>query len=198
MLRPTDILSQEHRVIEQVLSALEEMVRHCQTTGKLNVEDGRKAVAFLRAFADECHHGKEENHLFPAMEAKGYPRHGGPTGVMLHEHDEGRHLVVAMDQALGAAGDGAAEACERFALNARKYIDLLREHIRKEDHCLFTMAKQALSDAEQQQLLQAFSDVETHHMGAGTHEKFVALADELADRYGTAKATHGHTCGCGH
>mgnify|MGYP000753666721 CR=1 FL=1 len=44
-----------------------------------------EAVDFFRMFADRCHHAKEENHLFPAMEAKGMPREGGPTGVMLYE-----------------------------------------------------------------------------------------------------------------
>lgn len=201
-MRPTDILSQEHRVIEQVLNCLDAMADRCESTGEIDLDDGRQAIAFFRAFADECHHGKEETHLFPAMEAKGYPRNGGPTGVMLHEHDEGRRFVGGMEAALEPASRGATAAQRDFVRHARGYSSLLREHIQKEDHCLFAMANQALSDAEQQQLLDAFARVESEHMGHGTHQRFVGVADALADRYGVPKAAHGgspgHACGCSH
>ena len=37
-------------------------------------------------------------------------------------------------------------------------------------------------------------------MGLGTHEKFLGLADELAGRFGVARAAgnRGQTCGCRH
>ncbi len=37
-----------------------------------------KVVDFIRNFADRCHHGKEEDNLFPAMEKRGIPRQAGP------------------------------------------------------------------------------------------------------------------------
>ena len=85
-MKPTEILSAEHRVIEQVLNCLEKMAAQAEKTGTLDKVSATDAVNFFRTFADQCHHGKEEAHLFPAMEAKGFPRQGGPTGVMLHEH----------------------------------------------------------------------------------------------------------------
>jgi hemerythrin-like domain-containing protein len=67
-------------------------------------------------------------------------------------------------------------------------VGLLRDHIEKEDHCLFTMANQALTEDDQQGLLAAFENVEREHMGLGTHEKFLNLANELADRLGVTRA----------
>jgi hemerythrin-like domain-containing protein len=84
-MRATEILTHEHRVIEQVLGCLEAMGAEARAAGRLDGAAAQDAVAFFRNFADRCHHGKEEVHLFPALEAKGFPRDGGPTGVMLDE-----------------------------------------------------------------------------------------------------------------
>ena len=92
-MKPTEILSGEHRVIEQVLTCLERIAEQCAAEGRLDRTSAEQALEFFRNFADRCHHGKEEVHLFPALEAKGFPRDGGPTGVMLHEHDQGRAHV---------------------------------------------------------------------------------------------------------
>jgi hemerythrin-like domain-containing protein len=198
-MKPTDILSQEHRVIEQVLDCLEQMADRCDTQGTLDAADANSVIAFFRTFADQCHHGKEETHLFPALEAKGFRRDGGPTGVMLYEHDQGRAFVRGMADAVQAAARGDRAAQAQFVQHARGYLDLLRQHIQKEDHCLFSMANQAFTEADQRQLLDAFATVESEHLGVGTHEKYLQVANELADRYGVAKASAaGHACACGH
>ena len=67
-MKPTEILSSEHRVIEGVLDCLEAMVGQAKAAGRLEPQPAKDAVAFFRDFADRCHHGKEEAHLFPALE----------------------------------------------------------------------------------------------------------------------------------
>ncbi len=197
----TEILSQEHQVILQVLDCLEQIIKKSTATGTLEAQPARDAIEFFRMFADKCHHGKEETHLFTAMEAKGFPRNGGPTGVMLMEHTKGRECVRSMSEAVEAAANGDAAAVARFAQAGHSYIDLLRLHIEKEDHCLFAMANQAFNNEDQQTLLAAFEKTETEHMGAGAHEKYLAVAAALAKRYGVsdrADACACHGCGCGH
>jgi len=182
----------EHRVIEQVLNVLEQMAGQAEATGTLDQNDAANTVEFFRLFADRCHHGKEEAQLFPAMEAKGFPRQGGPTGVMLTEHEFGRARVRGMAT---AAAKGAAK---EFAGEARQFIEMLRQHIQKEDHCLFSMADQAFTPADQEKLLVAFEKVEAEDMRAGTHEKFLKLADDLANKYGVdRRQPAAHHC-CGH
>ena len=199
-MKPTEILSGEHRIIEQVLDCLEKMAQNCAAEGRLDKTSAEQALDFFRNFADRCHHGKEETHLFPAMEAKGFPRQGGPTGVMLDEHEQGRAHVRGMAEAIDGAAAGESEAVARFVAHAQGYVGLLREHIEKEDHCLFAMANQALTEDDQQRLLEAFENVEHEHVGLGVHEKFLTVADELADRFGVKRAagTGSLSCGCRH
>jgi hemerythrin-like domain-containing protein len=200
-MKPTDILSHEHRVIEQVLTCLEKMAERGEAGGKLDRQSAQDAVEFFRHFADRCHHAKEEAHLFPAMEAKGFSREGGPTGVMIYEHELARAHVRAMGEAVQAASAGDAPALKQFSQHARSYIALLRQHIEKEDHCLYAMANQAFSEEDQQRLLATFEKVEREELGSGTHEKFLEIANELADRFGVphvvAADAAGH-CACSH
>jgi hemerythrin-like domain-containing protein len=199
----TDRLANEHRVIEQVLTCLEQLAVEGIAQGLLDGDSAREAVDFFQTFADQCHHAKEEQALFPLLEAKGFPPQAGPTGVMRAEHEEGREhlrgLASEVDRA--AAGDGVALL--RFARHAREYVHLMRQHIAKEDHGLFPMTAVVLTDEDQEQLLNAFERVERSQRHAGTHEKYHRIADELADRLDVAKtaavaeAEH-HCCGCFH
>lgn len=198
MTKPTEILSAEHRIIEQVLDCLERIALSATESGRLDGASATQALEFFRQFADRCHHGKEEVHLFPAMEARGFLRQSGPTGVMLLEHDQGRAFIRGMAGALEEAAAGHRPAVSEFAAHAEGYVELLRAHIEKEDHCLFSMANQVLSDEDQQELLAAFHRVEHEDMEAGAHEHFIAVANELADRFGVTRATipAAGRCGC--
>jgi len=185
-MKPTEILKAEHRVIERVLAGLEALAAKATETGQLEADAAAQAVDFLRNFADRCHHGKEEAKLFPALERKGFSPEAGPTAVMRSEHEQGRAYTRALAESLDAAGRGDAQALKRFTEAAQGYVDLLRQHIQKEDHCLFAMADSALSADEQKALLEAFEQVEHEDMGAGTHERSLTIADELCRRYGLA------------
>ncbi len=194
-MKATDILMDEHRVIEQVLNCLEKLADRCEAGERFDGASALQALECFRNFADRCHHGKEEGHLFPLLEARGFGRQGGPTGVMLHEHEEGRGLVAAMAEAVERA------APRDFVRHARAYIELLREHIRKEDQCLFPMAAGILSGADAESLAQRFGAVEKIEMGEGTHERFLQLANDLAERLGVPRARVSPTCGhtkCAH
>ena len=109
-MKPTEILSGEHRIIEQVLDCLEKIAQNCATEGRLDRTSAEQALDFFRNFADRCHHGKEETHLFPAMEAKGFPRQGGPTGVMLSEHEQGRAYIRGMAEVIDRAAAGSSRS----------------------------------------------------------------------------------------
>jgi hemerythrin-like domain-containing protein len=179
----------EHRVIEQVIACLEEITNRYEAGQALDTTSASEVLDFIRVFADRCHHGKEEDLLFPAMEAKGFSRELGPTGVMLSEHDAGRYHVHGMSQAIERIASGDSTAQAEFIEQSRSFAALLRQHILKEDQCLFPMANRALSPADQDALSQSFAKVEHDDLGAGVHERYVALADQLAERFGVAKST---------
>jgi hemerythrin-like domain-containing protein len=197
-MRATDVLKSEHRVIEQVLNCLEAIADRACATGALDGDSAREVIDFLRHFADGCHHAKEEEHLFKVLEARGFPATAGPTAVMRAEHEMGRLHVRGMKAHVDAAVAGDTDAVAAFAEHAWAYVNLLREHIRKEDLRLFPLADHALAEAEQQALLDRFEAVEREEAGEGTHERYLALADALAQRWGVPRAAAACPTCCGH
>jgi hemerythrin-like domain-containing protein len=159
-----------------VLSALEQLTRLPLSD---SVARWQKALEFFRHFADQCHHFKEEKVLFPAMEARGIPNEGGPIGMMLAEHEEGRAHVRSMIAAIEQLETGNVAAQDLLLSHARAYVTLLREHIQKEDDILFRMADEVIPQGEQREILKRFEEHEAEEMGAGAHEKYLTIAQDL-------------------
>jgi len=159
-VHPTEVLSQEHRRIEQMMDALEEQVRKTEAGEPFPRRFFDNALDFFRNFADGCHHAKEENLLFPRMQERGVPSAGGPIGVMLAEHDQGRAYLKAVRENLDAAEQGSPEARRLVAGNALGYVSLLRQHIMKEDNILFRMARMVLQPDDVAELSREFAAVE--------------------------------------
>lgn len=180
MAKATEILMSEHRGIERMLAALERDVPKLEAGDASVVPVFVQGVDFLRGFADRCHHHKEEQHLFPALKAKGVPVEGGPIAVMLQEHDQGRAYIRAMGAAIARYQAGEQAALKDLAAAASGYVQLLRAHIWKEDNVLFQIADQALGAEEQQSLAETFDRVEVEVMGVGTHERYHKMLDSLA------------------
>jgi hemerythrin-like domain-containing protein/uncharacterized protein (DUF2249 family) len=176
-MKSVEALMHEHRVIEHGLAVLEAIADRIERGETVPTEKVAALLDFFRVFADECHHGKEEGVLFPELEARGIPKEGGPIGVMLHEHAEGRTLQQQMQQALS---DLTSEANrQQFVAAAHNYIALLRQHIWKEDNVLFKMAEQFLTERDDEQLAARFDRHEREHIGEGVHERYHHLVHQL-------------------
>lgn len=182
-MKPTQELMKEHQDILAMLEVLKKVSDRLDAGEALDAAHLEKAVEFIRGFADACHHGKEEVHLFRAMEDAGIPNQGGPLGVMFHEHKLGRDHVRAMADSIAGIKAGDAAARRRFAENARGYAALLARHIHKEDHVLYPMADARLTEDQQAALAARFAEVEKTVAGAGGHERYHALLRELEKAY---------------
>jgi hemerythrin-like domain-containing protein len=75
---------------------------------------------------------------------------------------------------------------QSFARHARDYVLMLREHIEKEDHCLFRMADESLSAGEQQELTAQFERVDRDLPDDATPQELLRSADRLVERYAAA------------
>ncbi len=176
---PTDLLVAEHEVICCVLTAVETEGDRLDAGAPLDPSFWEGAFDFFAGFADRCHHNKEEVMLFPALIAAGLPLENGPVACLLDEHEDGRRLVRAMREALGAQDRRALQA------GARGFAKLLRQHIDKENQVLFQMAKRLVKAEAEVQLRAGFERAETADRASGTIERYSALARTLCERTGT-------------
>lgn len=179
----TKQLTDEHKSIKLMLNILEEICKRLESGEKVDLDHLDRIVEFIKVFADRCHHSKEEDLLFPAMEEAGVPKEGGPIGVMLTEHDYGREYVRGISQAISKYRSGDTEASVDIVKNAKGYIELLTQHIYKEDNILYPIADKFLSEKKQEELYEEFEKIEKERIGEGIHERFHELLHYLQDIY---------------
>jgi hemerythrin-like domain-containing protein len=170
MIAPTEILRDEHTLILRALDTLEAAA--ADLAGGLPVPESRWTglIEWLRAFADRTHHVKEEQALFPALVKAGLPTEGGPIGVMLDEHAEGRGLIE----------DLAAPDPGQRARSARAYVALLRAHIAKENEVLFPLADAVLEPDAQRALGREFEAIADVPGRGGSLARASRALDRLA------------------
>jgi hemerythrin-like domain-containing protein len=178
---PTSTLREEHQVILRVLDVLERILERGEK-GDWDYDAMEECVAFFRLFADACHHAKEEDLLFPELEARGMPKDTGPIAVMLFEHQQGRALVAQMSKALPGVRTGEAESLARYENAARAYVELLRGHILKEDNVLFNMADFMFDRPACARLCERYDVVCARRFEGRTKEELEELAAELERR----------------
>lgn len=179
-MNPIEELLAEHDAVLSALEILRRIAEQLENTGTIpSPVPLAQLLDFFSQFVDQCHHGKEEELLFPALEAVGVSRHGGPIGAMLNEHQQGRDHVSGMKNALNAYSGGNNAALRDLIAHARAYISLLQDHIEKENQVLFPIAARHLSAATMNALKTGFDQIETQRIGAGKHEAFHRMLAEL-------------------
>lgn len=180
---PTALLREQHRRILRIADLLEEILERGRSGDAPDFDAIAECVTFVRLYADALHHGKEEELLFPELEAAGMQHDRGPIAVMLREHAEGRALARAMADALPAAREGDETGLRRLTNAAHDYVALIRGHILKEDHILFEMADQMISGPACRRLCEAYDDVCARRFEGCAVADLERILERLAVRY---------------
>jgi hemerythrin-like domain-containing protein len=179
-----DELIAEHEAVRITLNILERIVEKANTDiGPINLQHLEQLFDFFTVFVDQCHHGKEEKLLFPALESVGVSREGGPVGVMLKEHQQGRDLVAGMKAAANRYENGDAGALDTLWRVTADYITLLNYHIDKENEVLFKLARKHIPEDQLASIKTGFDRIESERIGVGRHEAFHAMLSELELEY---------------
>lgn len=175
-------LKKEHRVIRLALALFDivkNKVKNGEKTFLKNIED---LISFFSVFLDKCHHGKEENFLFPELEKRGIPKENGPIGVMLGEHEIGRKYLEKIKEMLNR------NRLDELHKLIEKYVSLIEEHINKENNVLFAIADTYLSEEEQKEIFERFEEFEIKEIGKGKHEEFHNMIRKMKEElFGESK-----------
>jgi len=156
----TRIMVDEHKLILRMIDLLEKNVEQMETGRFRNWDFFIDAVDFIRNYADRYHHAKEEDVLFKALVSNGMPEENSPVAAMLMAHDQGREFVRNMEEAALKAKEGETGQIPVIAENARGYIELLRDHIDKEDSILYPLAERVLPEDVRPELIEKYDKAE--------------------------------------
>jgi len=179
-------LLHEHEIILKVVGNLEGLANTLREHQQVEVAVLREAAAFMRNFADKCHHAKEEDLLFPALVAAGLPERNGPVAVLKSEHVQARSCIAKLATAIDAY-EHQGSALRAQIIEAISCIgELYPQHIAKENEVLFPMSERLLTPVVLDDLAQKFEGVE-EALGKNEHHRWAAVAERLGQQACRAK-----------
>jgi hemerythrin-like domain-containing protein len=138
----TESLRRDHSLIEKMLKALDTTAGLLKSGKAIPAPILDQMIDFTKNFTIVCHHGKEEDSLFPALERGGMSREGGPIARMLFEHEVTKQLAAKMEEsAKSYLQSGSSDA---LVADIKGYVDHVALHLAKENNRLFMMADMLL------------------------------------------------------
>jgi len=178
----TTSLRQDHDLIERVLKSMWTTIPLLKSGKTIPEPILNQVIDFTKNFTDICHHGKEENSLFPELEKKGMPRNAGPIAVMLMEHEITRKLAKRMEESCKtyiSTGNSS-----QLIIDMQEYINHVVQHIWKENNRLFEMAEMALKD-NVSQVNANLDEIEKSTLGeiGKSRADYEKIAEELEQKF---------------
>jgi len=175
----TASLRRDHDLIEKVIKAMESTIQLLNDGKQIPESILLPVIDFSKNFTDVCHHSKEENSLFPALEEAGMPRNMGPIAMMLIDHERSRELGKEMESSAKmyiSTGDSV-----KLINDMQQYVEHITEHLWKENNKLFMMAEARLQYVSKK-IDKELNDIEESKLKetGKTREHYEQLAETLS------------------
>jgi hemerythrin-like domain-containing protein len=177
----TSVLLGEHAAIQTVLAYLDRASDAVAQGRHVDPAIFSDMLRFFTLFVGQCHHGKEEQILFPLLRHRATDT-DAVIAQLEQEHAQGLELVGSFAAALDAYAAHGMGAAGPLVAAARAYASYLRRHMEYEDEHLLARVEQAGPQHELAAALGAFDRFEEEVMGAGTHEELHRMIDTLGPR----------------
>jgi len=177
MGKATSDLRKEHESVLFVIKILDKMLSAGKKDTSVKVKYYNEVLYFFKVFVDQCHHGKEEKYLFEELFKSGLPKKEGLLEELIHEHDIGRDYISAMNISLKSG------EMSLFHFAVVEYMEMIKQHIEKENNDLFKKADKLLDDEKQEELYSKFERHEEEVIGHGVHEELHSMIRKWAREF---------------
>lgn len=167
---PIKKLVDEHVFIKKLLASIPQIIEAIDVT---HIEDKHlilDSIDFIRSYADKYHHAKEEDILF-----KKFGEGIEIIKAMLEEHDIGRGHVRAVLEAV------EKEDNQSIKEHLNGYMELLKEHIRKEDEILYPWLDRNLTISQVGELFSQFNEIDKRFETSS--QKYEGFASKLEEKF---------------
>ncbi len=175
-MMPIGPLMIEHRLIERAVPLMKKELKRIDKENSADCEFILSIVDFFRTYADRCHHGKEEDILFKALEKKDLkPEHRKILDELMKEHVYARETVGKLVKARVEYLKGSKSAVGDIKVQLNKLIDLYPRHIEKEDKRFFIPVMDYFQPEEKNNMLDEMRRFDMNLI----HEKYGKMIKDL-------------------
>jgi len=165
---PLKMLVDEHVLIKRILAQIPKITEVLDLSKETDKQLVRDIVDFIKNYADKYHHAKEEDILFKKFDAS-----LDIINVMINDHVLSRSYVANMLNAV------EEENSEKAKINLLNYLELLTEHIKKEDTILYPWMDNNLDTKDVGEIYSQFIDINTSKSEIqAKYEKLAAILEE--------------------
>ncbi len=170
-----EALEHDHRFINKVVATMTVLADDLQAESPLDPELLRSLVEFMRIFAEQCHHRKEERYLCAALAKKPLPNAWHILSILDKEHDRVHAMTDELARAVSAYVLDPRRGRDGLMSVFRNIVAFYPRHIWKEEYLFFPVARQLLSAGEQEEIARGYAETE-EQIGSDVHHAFEALA----------------------
>lgn len=172
MHKTIQMLFDEHEMIVNALDAAKQLKTQIGKNDKQYEQNVRDLIDFFRNYADNFHHHKEEQILFPAMKKKNELLGDGVLKEMFDNHEDFRETTKNIEKSLDEKNYAQAQK------QLEAYTEALLDHIAVENDEVFQMAETLLSEDELDKIFYEFEDADIE-LGSGKKQEYEELVDLL-------------------
>ena len=182
---PIETLRAEHRIIDRVLTAFGAWAREATHDDTDERAELGRFVRFFDRFVDRCHHAKEEDILFRALQ-RADPRTGPLVHESFREQEDQRRLLEPLQEL--ACRPRACWRADRdmLAASVRAFVASVRAHLDAEEHVVFPAACSCIPADAMARVAAAFAAFEQAENATGDHDRLRDLGQSLIDAHAPA------------
>jgi len=176
-MRPTEVLTQEHRTIEVLFDRLVQTAFAAARGDAPDVALAKRLVHALSALLGCWHRQKEEELFFPLIQERGLTQ-----AVMRAALVEEAHESLGEDiKALANIVERAEQDPSLWHAVGCRALDLAghaRSHMRNEEEIVFPLAEASIRESDRAALISAFARIELLNPIPGAREDIEALVGQ--------------------
>ena len=176
VMMPIGPLMIEHRLIERAIKQMKIELERATIENMIDVRFIDSWVDFIRVYADQTHHGKEEQILFRDLGSKPLsPDLLRTMEGLIADHMQARRMVGELASARNKYVDGDASAFDQLMMIGNELVELYPPHIRKEDREFFIPVMEYFSKEEKDEMLKRFREFDE----GVVHEHYRAVVESM-------------------
>lgn len=173
---PVKVLFDEHDIIVSAINTAKEADKLIAKDEIIYEQLVWNLIKFFREYADQYHHHKEEQILFPEMSKKNELLEDGVIKEMFENHEDFRDLIKSVETFLDEKNYTGAQK----QLNI--YTESLLDHIAVENDEVFQMAETIFDDDELEKIYFRFEDCD-RELGDANKTQLINQLKEIQSKF---------------
>jgi hemerythrin-like domain-containing protein len=178
-MMPIGPLMIEHRLIERAIKQMSVELDRAGVQKKFDLPFIDSWIDFIRIYADQTHHGKEEKILFHDLESRPLtPTLRQTMEGLIADHVRARKMMSELTSARNRYFNGDATAFDQLMAVGKELVDLYPPHIRKEDQEFFIPVMDYFTKEEKDDMLKRFHEFDESVI----HEHYRSVVESMEKR----------------